>query len=176
MIEIKELSVTDYNEMLENVCMTLWGYKMRNVEAFYEFEGVKITTKDISSPADIERLFQQIYGHSYSEHVKQKAILQKPAWLAQGFRLIDPIKQEEWVDFVNKTIEVIDFYHIGNPITDTLNLLIRINATEDRDQLKEIIISVDGSNNVLVRTAITFSNKGDIIQSIYDEIKQPELK
>ena len=44
MLEIKrkDLTTTDCNEELENVCISLYAYKRKNVEAFYDFEGTKI--------------------------------------------------------------------------------------------------------------------------------------
>ena len=171
MKEIKELTVTNANEELDNVCYTLFGYKMRGEDVYYDFHGEKIYSKDINDVSDIERLYFKIYGCGYSEHVKKKALESRQTWLEMGYKVVDPEKHSEWEKFVDAIIEVIDFYRFGNPIIDTLNNLTTIDAIEDREELKEFINSLDGSNNVLVKSALSFSPKAGLIQEIVEELR-----
>lgn len=176
MIEVKELTVTDMNEELENVCYTLYSYKMKNVDAFYDFNGTKIFSRDITGLDAIDRMFKKVYGCSYDDYVTKKANEMKPIWLEKGYKLISPDKHKKWEEFVNVTIENISFYHVGNPIGDTLTLISKINEVSDSEELKKILISLDGSNNILVQTAINFSKHDEELTHLYEEIRQTSRK
>ena len=100
----------------------------------------------------------------------------KPIWLEKGYKLISPDKHKKWEEFVNVTIENISFYHVGNPIGDTLTLISKINEVSDSEELKKILISLDGSNNILVQTAINFSKHDEELTHLYEEIRQTSRK
>lgn len=171
MIEVKELTEKDFNEELENVCYTLYSYKIKNIDAFYDFNGIKIFSRDINGLSSIDKMFKKVYGCSYDDYVTKKAKEMKPIWLERGYKLISSDKHEKWEQFVNGTIKRISFYHVGNPIEDTLTLIPKINSINDPEELKKMLVSLDGSNNVLVKTAIAFSNHGEGLNSLYEEIR-----
>ena len=97
MIEIKELSSTEANEELENIFYTLYGYKRKGIEAYYEFEGIKITTDDVNDFSDLDRLFKKVYGCSYEQHVTKKALKMRDSWILEGHEIITPDKYDAWV-------------------------------------------------------------------------------
>ena len=171
MIEIKELTSTDANEELENVFVTLYGYRTKGIEAYYEFEGIRITTDDVADYSNLDKLFKKIYGCSYEQHVTKKALKKRDDWIQEGQELITPDKYDLWVEYVDSFICNVAYYHYGNPIVDGIKLIKEVNALTDPEQIKELIIKCDGANNILVRTMIEFSNKGSEIAKLYEEIK-----
>lgn len=171
MVEIKELLEKSFNEELENVCYTLYSCKCNGIDAFYDFNGIKIFSRDINNPSDISRMFQKVYGLGYDDYVIKKAKQMEPIWLEEGYKLISPDKYEEWKSFVSNEIQYIRFYHIGHPIEDTLKLLSKINDISDLEELKTILISIGGSNNVLVKSVISFSKYGEVLRDLFEEIR-----
>ncbi|MBP5678810.1 MAG: hypothetical protein J6X28_03155 [Bacilli bacterium] len=167
MLEIKEIPEMGGSEELEKVCYTLYGYREKGIDAFYDFNGVKIYSKNITGPDSIEKMYQKVYGCSYAEHVKEKAKKQRPIWLESGYQILPTEKHERWEQFVDSVIEAMDSYaHGPNPITDTLVNIARINSIASEQELREFIWTLDGSNKVLIKAAIEFSNKGDLIRKI----------
>jgi hypothetical protein len=169
MIEIKDLEENKFNEELENIFYTLYGYKMKNIEAYYDYNGVKLYSKDITGIETLDKWYITIYGCTYTEHVQKKAEEMRPVWLEKGYALIAPEKHDKWTELVDNTIKNIAFYHVGNPIEDTLRIVERVNSMTDNEEIRQLLVSLDGSNNTLVKTAIEFSNKGHLLSEIYEE-------
>ena len=116
-------------------------------------------------------MFEKVYGCSYNVYVTRKANNLKPTWLQSGYELLPSEKHGEWTQFVNYVIDNISFYNYGNPINETLEIIARINSIDDLEELKNLIASIDGSHNILVRNAIQFSNKGELVSTLYDEVR-----
>ena len=171
MIEVKELTSTGANEELENIFYTLYGYRTKRQEAFIEFEGIKITTDDVKDWSDFDRLFTKVYGCGYEQHVTKKALKMRDTWIQDGQEIISPDKYDAWVEYVDSFICNVAFYHVGNPIVDGLRVIKQVNELEDPELIKALIVECDGSNNILVRAMIEFSNKGTKVAELYEQIK-----
>ena len=70
-IQITELTETTGTEELINVCYTLYGYQRKGINAYYVIDGVKISSSEVRSPEDIERMFYKVYGCGYKEKVQR---------------------------------------------------------------------------------------------------------
>ena len=171
MIEIKELTSTEANEELENIFYTLYSYGSKGQSAYIEFEGIKITTEDVRDWSDFDRLFQKVYGCNYETYVTKKALKMRDTWIQEGQEIITPDKYDAWVDYVDSFICNVAHYHYGNPIIDGIRVIKQVNELTDPELIKALIIECDGSNNILVRAMIEFSNKGTQVAELYEQIK-----
>lgn len=171
--QITELTETTGTEELINVCYTLYGYQRKGINAYYVIDGVKISSSEVRSPEDIERMFYKVYGCGYKEKVQRTISEKKVEWVKYGFEHLPLDKHAKWLEYVDEMCKALPHYQFGNPITDGIKVIEAINATDDRELLTEIVKGITGSNMVLFKAAVTFSNKGELIQQINEELKTP---
>ena len=95
----------------------------------------------------------------------------RDTWIQEGQEIITPDKYDAWVDYVDSFICNVAHYHYGNPIIDGIRVIKQVNELTDPELIKALIIECDGSNNVLVRAMIEFSNKGTQVAELYEQIK-----
>lgn len=170
-IEITELTETTGNQELTNVCYTLYGYQRKGINAYYVFEGIKIYAREIQSPEDIERMFNKVYGCSYEEKVQRTVAEKKVEWVKYGFENFPQEKHAKWLEYVDQVCANMHYYQFGNPITDAIRVIDTVNDTDDRDLLKEIVIAITGSQLILFKAVVAFSNKGELLEQINEELK-----
>lgn len=105
----------------------------------------------------------------YKEQYQRK----KVEWVKYGFEHLPLDKHAKWLEYVDEMCKASPHYKFGNPITDGIKVIEAINATNDRKLLTEIVKGITGSNMILFKAAVTFSNKGELIQQINEELKTP---
>lgn len=172
MIEVVELLFDDCNEELENAIFTLYSHKLKNEEAFYEINGVKIYSNDVVGPESVDEIFIKVYGYNYEEYVTKKVEEQKPEWIEKGIGILPAQKHNDWKAFVESVANNLPTNHIGNPVLEILELLPKVDAMEDEDEIKELLRDLLGSRSILVRALLVFSNKPETISRLYGELKR----
>ena len=172
LVDVVELLFNDVNEELENAVFTLYHHKLKNQEAFYEINGVKIYSKDITGPESVDEMFIKVYGDNYFDYVTKKAESLRGEWEEKGKAILPPDKHHKWVAFVDFVVKGLAYHHVGNPIEEAIELLNKVDVIEDEDELKDIIRELVGTKDFLIRVLLTFSKKAEDIARLYVEVKR----
>ncbi len=172
-IEITELRGETSIEKLVDVCYTLFDYYRKGQNVYYVMDGIKIYSDEATSIDAMERLFFKIYGCSQDERLKQIATERKSEWIKLGFAKLPEDKHNKWVEYVDYICNNIDYFVLGDPITDAITVVETINKTEDRKVLKEIVNQITGSDKTLYKVAVQLSNKGALVEELFKEILNP---